>query len=100
MADELTDEFRSEGIDITHHTVEHQLDLRYQGQAHELIVTVDAGTQLSAVIERFEAAFEREYGRRDLGRSVELVDARIIIRVPVPMPSWVATSDDQGAGVP
>jgi N-methylhydantoinase A len=89
MASRLENAFRSEGVDVGALTVERQLDLRYQGQAHELIVPIFPDDRLDALVDRFESAFEQEYGRREVGRAVDLVNARVIARVPMPLPRWV-----------
>jgi N-methylhydantoinase A len=67
------------------------LDLRYQGQAFELNVTVgDAGVP-ELEIEVIEAAFHRQhlgaYGHSSPGATVELVNARLTAYGLVPRPS-------------
>jgi N-methylhydantoinase A len=99
MAAALTCEFRNEGVDTAACASEYQLDLRYQGQAHELTVPIAPGQCLKSVIGRFEQSFEREYGRRDSGRGVELVNARAIVRKPMPTPSWTAAGTPQTTGI-
>ena len=98
MAEALTCEFRNEGVDTAACASEYQLDLRYQGQAHELTVPIAPGQRLKSVVGQFERSFEREYGRRDSGRGVELVNARAIVRTPMPTPSWTAAGTPQTTG--
>jgi N-methylhydantoinase A len=97
MADELRAEFADEGAALERIVHERQLDLRYHGQAHELTIDAPAGMPVGAVIERFEAAFEREYGRRDRGRGIELVNIRLIARIPLDMPRFAPARPGSGA---
>ncbi len=98
MLAEIRDEFGSEGADLPSLVEERQFDLLYRGQAHELTVVVPAAAALPEVLERFEAAFERQFGRRDSGRGVELVNLRVIGRIPIETPAW--TPPDGGTGLP
>ena len=36
-----------------------QMDMRYEGQAHEIIVSVDPALSLDQIIENFEKNFEK-----------------------------------------
>ena len=74
---------------------ERQLDLRYRGQAHELTVAVPAAA-LPDVLEVFDSAFERQFGRRDSGRGVEMVNLRVIGRIPMEAPAWTAPGGGTG----
>jgi N-methylhydantoinase A len=85
---EVRAEFAAEGADLSELAEERQLDLRYRGQAHELTVTIPPGAALALVVEQFEAAFERQFGRRDSERGIELVNLRVIGRVPIQTPVW------------
>jgi len=96
MLDEVRDEFVAEAADGAVMMEERQIDLRYRGQAHELSITVPAGALLVEIIERFEVAFERQFGRRDSGRGVELVNLRVIGRIPIDTPAW--TTPENGSG--
>jgi N-methylhydantoinase A len=92
----LTDAFVEEGIAVDRLTCEHQLDLRYAGQAHEMTVVVEEGCGVKEAIQRFEVHFEREFGRLDRDRDLVLVNARLIARIPVDAPDWVAPPDGNG----
>ncbi|MEM6439123.1 MAG: hydantoinase/oxoprolinase family protein [Pseudomonadota bacterium] len=92
----LTEEFQAERLDASAARFEHQLDLRYQGQSHELTVAVDLAQPVEALAETFETAFEREYGRRDSARGVELVNLRVIARLPMTPPSFPPVQDGRG----
>ncbi len=98
MLTEIAGEFGAEAADLAAMQQERQLDLRYRGQAHELTVTVPPGAALPEVVERFETAFERQFGRRDSGRGVELVNLRLIGRIPIEAPAW--TAPGRGTGRP
>lgn len=90
MAGELANEFGDEGADIDRIIQERQYDLRYLGQAHELTINAPANDSAAYIIERFEVEFEREYGRRDRDRGVELVNVRLLARIPLEMPRFVS----------
>ena len=96
MLSEVRDEFGAEGADLAALVEERQFDLRYRGQAHELTVAVPAGAALREVLELFESAFERQFGRRDSGRGVEMVNLRIIGRIPMQAPAWTAPGGGTG----
>jgi N-methylhydantoinase A len=86
--DELRLEFAEDGIDATQMVAERQLDLRYFGQAHEITIAIMPDADATAIIAQFEAAFEREFGRRDVGKAVELVNLRVVGSVAVNAPAF------------
>ena len=96
MLAEVRDEFCAEAADLTSLIEERQVDLRYRGQAHELTITVPSGATLPEVLERFESAFERQFGRRDSGRGVEMVNVRVVGRILVEAPAWMAPGGGTG----
>jgi len=96
MLGEIRDEFDAEAANLAALVEERQFDLRYRGQAHELTVAVPAGARMPEVLERFESAFERQFGRRDSGRGVEMVNLRVIGRVPIEAPAWTAPGGGTG----
>ena len=96
MLAEIREEFGTEVADLSALEEERQFDLRYRGQAHELTVIAPASATLPEVLERFEAAFERQFGRRDSGRGVELVNLRVIGRVPIETPAWTPPGGGTG----
>ena len=95
---EVVAEFAEEGADVTAIVAERQFDLRYRGQAHELTVGAPPGAALAEIVERFEGAFERQFGRRDSDRGVELVNIRLSGRIPTAPPAW--TTQPSGTGRP
>ena len=96
MLAEIRDEFAAEGATVADLVEERQFDLRYRGQAHELTITAPADAALADIVERFEAAFERQFGRRDSDRGIELVNLRVIGRVPIETPAWTTQTGGTG----
>jgi N-methylhydantoinase A len=94
LADALRLEFEEEAVDTTGLAVECQIDARYAGQAHELIVGVAADADATDMRRRFEDAFEREYGRLDRDKAIEVVNVRVLVRVPTPAPAHVVLPGD------
>ena len=75
---------------------EYQFDLRYRGQAHELTVSGPVDANAASVVELFESAFERQFGRRDSERGVEVVNIRLIGRIAIETPSWRRLEERDG----
>ncbi len=98
MLDAVRAEFAADAAEVAALVEERQFDLRYRGQAHELPITVPRGATLAEVTERFEAAFERQFGRRDSGRGVEMVNLRVVGRIAIEAPAWPAPGG--GSGLP
>jgi N-methylhydantoinase A len=97
----MHDEYRAEGIPADGYLTEWQFDMRYAGQAHEITVYVPPRPTLAEVAEMFGRDFEREYGRRDEGRELELVNVRVLGRVPMETPAFAAparTAADRKGG--
>jgi N-methylhydantoinase A len=88
----MREEFAREGVAIERYLTEWQLDMRYVGQAHEITVHIPAHAALADVAEAFERDFEREYGRRDKNRALQLVNVRVLGRVPIDAPRFGAAS--------
>lgn len=81
-------EFAQEGAAVDRLEAERQYDLRYRGQAHELSITAPSGASAAEVAEIFETAFERQFGRRDSERGIEMVNVRVVGRIPIRVPEW------------
>lgn len=88
MRAEISAEFAAEGAAHERLVEEYQFDLRYRGQAHELTVSCAVDSDATAVIAEFEQAFERQFGRRDSERGVEVVNIRLIGRIAIETPTW------------
>ncbi|MBA2536821.1 MAG: hydantoinase/oxoprolinase family protein, partial [Actinobacteria bacterium] len=71
-------------------------DLRYRGQAFELSVDADDGTELEGA---FHAAHEERYGYRVDDRPIQLVNVRLTASVPVETPALREPSPDASAAV-
>lgn len=97
MAAEIRAEFAEEGAAVEEMVEERQFDLRYRGQAHELSITVGVDAPRMDVVAQFEAAFERQFGRRDSERGVEMVNLRVVGRIPIEPPRWRAPEGGSGA---
>ena len=74
----MREEFLGEGVAVERYATELQFDMRYAGQAHEITIHVAPGPSVGDVAETFERDFEREYGRRDKDRELELVNVRVL----------------------
>jgi N-methylhydantoinase A len=83
-------EFEAEGIDAAGFEAIRQIDVRYFGQAHEITITLPAAADLDTVKRIFSEDFEREFGRLDSGRAIEVVNVRSIGRIPVERPRFHA----------
>ncbi|MEM7624003.1 MAG: hydantoinase/oxoprolinase family protein [Planctomycetota bacterium] len=69
------------GTDFDKMLLQHrfQIDLRYVGQSHEIMIDLDAGD----VRDAFEAEHQRLYGYAEPGRNLEVVCLRLIVSRPV-----------------
>jgi N-methylhydantoinase A len=99
MRADLLAEFAEDGAAVETMVAERQFDLRYRGQAHELTVAAPADATLADIVARFETAFERQFGRRDSERGIDLVNLRLVGRIPLEPPAW-ATPQPNGTGRP
>ncbi|MFW6317188.1 MAG: hypothetical protein ACOC06_01810 [Halorubrum sp.] len=88
LVDRLVGRFEEQGIDADEVSVARQLDLRYEGQAYELTVTVP-GDEFSPArfeegIDRFHETHEQLYGYAMPGEPLELVTLRAAGTVETP----------------
>jgi len=63
------------------------VDLRYVGQSYELMLPAPktiSHSQIQALEERFAAEHERTYGHRASGSPIEIVNLRLVVRMPTP----------------
>ncbi len=64
--------------------IERAAELRYRGQAYELPVPVAAGPpELASMHEDFAAEHERTYGYRSEEEPIELVNLKLVARLPI-----------------
>jgi N-methylhydantoinase A len=61
-------------------------EMRYHGQAFELAIEAEVGADPAELAERFAAAHEQRYGYREPDAEVELVNLRVALRAPGPVP--------------
>lgn len=97
MENALEEEFAAEGSDVLQIGYEVQFDMRYRGQAHELTIAAIEMGPIEEIAERFEASFEREYGRRDSDREIELVNVRLVATIATPEPEWTRAAEGSGS---
>ncbi len=100
LAAELRREFIAEGVDTSTFTAERQVDARYAGQSHDLTIAIPAQAGEALIRERFEHAFEREYGRLDRDKSMEIVNLRVLGHVATATPGYPALPPQQLPGAP
>lgn len=94
MAQELREQFVSDGIDESIVTFQRQADLRYVGQGYELRVDVPAGNlgddAIAQVFEAFHEAHQAEYGHCFREAAIEIVNIRLVGSAPSPQIAWKA----------
>jgi N-methylhydantoinase A len=73
----------ADGYDAASADFRFSADLRYFGQAYELNIAGDAEGDVAALVEGFHAEHERTYGHRSGGDPVQIVNARMNVRVPM-----------------
>jgi N-methylhydantoinase A len=89
-----------EGIPVLSEEMQYGADMRYAGQAHNLMIAIPASVRgdknLSGVAEAFHAAHEAIYGFRETDAAIEIVTQRLSIigKVPeVEMPRSGSTAE-------
>lgn len=85
LQDELIEQLKSDGADVSQIRRSYLLEMRFVGQSHELLVSL--GSDLAAVtrdlIERsFRTVYERRYGRHPDAKS-EVVQIRVLAEAKV-----------------
>jgi N-methylhydantoinase A len=91
MVSQGEEELAREGVSLAEARHQASLDMRYQGQSHELSVPLD-GDPVAA----FHQAHERAYGFSDAGRGVEIVHVRARLTVPTARRERVASALTRG----
>ncbi len=78
---EAREVFRAEGHDLAAVEFRRVAELRYSGQAYELVVPVAPGLpDKEAMLHAFHAEHERTYGHCSIGDPVDLINAKVIGR--------------------
>jgi N-methylhydantoinase A len=75
-----------EGFDQDDGVLERLVDMRYQGQSHELTVPLESLSDVDRLLAPFHAEHERRFGYAAVDEPVQLVTARIRAVVPVDQP--------------
>ncbi|MBL8381706.1 MAG: hydantoinase/oxoprolinase family protein [Burkholderiales bacterium] len=88
LAGEIASEFAAESVDTSRFTVERQVDARYAGQSYDLTVAIPPQADADAIRTCFEQAFEREYGRLDRDKAIEVVNLRVLGHVATATPGY------------
>lgn len=74
---------KSEDYDDSKADFRFTADLRYFGQAYELNVPIEPGkTSIAEIEEAFHAEHERTYGHRSNRDPVQIVNTRLMVRIP------------------
>lgn len=81
-----------EGYEQDEGELERLVDLRYQGQAHELTVPLESLSDVDRLLGPFHAEHERRFGHAAPDEPVQLVTARIRAVVPIDKPVVPAPS--------
>lgn len=82
IARELADEFGAEDVDPALLRSRLHIDARYVGQAHEITIEIPDQAGPGQLATLFEAEFERQFGRRDRDKPIEIVNVRVIGEIP------------------
>jgi N-methylhydantoinase A len=100
LEQDLAATMRREGYAAGDFTLTRFADLRYSGQAHELMIAVDAaadGIDFAALAEAFGNEHERTYGHQAESEEVESVALRVVATVAVDKSLAAATQDGADA---
>ncbi|MCW1843633.1 hydantoinase/oxoprolinase family protein [Prosthecomicrobium hirschii] len=90
LAADAERQLRAEGYDLAGAVIRRFADLRYVGQAYELTVPAES-LDLADLAELFHQEHERTYGHRSMKDQVHLVNARLMVRLPLrAAPGWFA----------
>jgi N-methylhydantoinase A len=81
------EEMVAEGYDPADLELEERLDMRYQGQSHELTIAVDHGVEEAEIVAAFHQAHDARYGFNWPGKAVQIVNLRLTVKVKQALPS-------------
>jgi N-methylhydantoinase A len=100
MAAEASASITAGGASPAKVVIERAADLRYRGQAYELSVELAPGApNFRELCDGFHAEHERTYGYRSEAEPVELVNLKVVARVPLAaaVPSAASAAHDEQA---
>jgi len=96
--------FAAEDMTVRGHRFEYQIDMRYAGQSHNMIVNVDesvvASKDLAAVAEAFHKSHEALYDFHETDEKVEAVSVRLSIIAMVQEVALATLAPHQGEAQP
>lgn len=98
LAETLVAAFEAEGITKEAVDLGQEADMRYVGQAHELTIGLPLACSAQEATRLFTERFQREYGRTDPTRDVQIVNIRAIATVPMAFPEL--NDPPAGSGTP
>ncbi|MEM6849048.1 MAG: hypothetical protein AAF580_13420, partial [Pseudomonadota bacterium] len=87
---DLHDTLSADGFASSRIELRTEVDARYLGQSHELTVTVADLATISGIRTPFEVEFQRQFGRLDNDRTVQIVNLRVIASVRAAPPKFTA----------
>jgi len=99
FAEDLAVAFRTDDGDDARIRVHREIDARYLGQAHEITIPFPANAELDEIIGLFEEEFEREFGRLDSHKPIEIVNLRVRGELPVEPPALTERAAESGSPV-
>jgi N-methylhydantoinase A len=88
-------DLRAEGFDDEQMSIEHYLDLRYQGQSYELVVPYT--DNVASAVARFHELHDQRFGYSDPNEPVQAVNVRLKARASAEKPTLEAQELDEGA---
>jgi N-methylhydantoinase A len=101
FAAKLLEDYEREKVNVSTFQVERQFDIRYLGQAHEITISVPDDANVELVSQIFRERFQKEFGRLDNDREIEIVNVRLIGRVQLEKPridKYTPNKDRGGRG--
>ncbi len=103
LRDQAQNEFDRYRIGWEQVELKHSFDMRYKGQAYELVINVDdllsGGPEPEALIRRFEQIHRHRYGHAPGGNDVEIVNFRLGATCPSALHAIDSGREHRGGGV-
>ncbi|MDB5316270.1 MAG: apc3 2 [Rhodospirillales bacterium] len=75
---------RDTGADLTQQSVRRLADMRYVGQGSEITIALPRNIDPTGVLEAFETAYKRLFGRTPPGAQAQFVALRLALSAPMP----------------
>ena len=77
IEDEASASLAAQGIDGADALLERQIELRYLGQEHAIVITVGAAVETASIRTAFEDAFRARYGHTMDGTPLQILNVRV-----------------------